>query len=212
MSQSWHRDETVCIYFSWRSGAPRARAQTLEWIEQLSSSDGTGVSVDALGNVYLSGKSKNYDDAFIAKYDVNGSFQWIQAISSTGAVGNGVSVDALGNAYETGINGVNAFLAKYDANGGTSGPSGLATAVALASRRMGWAVFIYRGSASEGLASANGMPFSPSMTKAVRWCGRRNSALAIRKSAMASRRMGWEMSTSRADTRGQPGRTKRWRT
>ncbi len=80
---------------------------------------GFGISTDANGNCYITGKfrgtatfgtiqltstgSTDYEDIFIAKYDVNGNCLW--AKSAGGAVSDiasGISTDANGNSYVTG--------------------------------------------------------------------------------------------------------------
>ncbi|MES2763436.1 MAG: SBBP repeat-containing protein [Bacteroidota bacterium] len=81
---------------------------------------GMAITVDALGNVYTTGKFKatidldpgagNYTitaagdyDVFISKLDASGNFIWGKTIGGTGEdVGNSVTVDALGNVYIAG--------------------------------------------------------------------------------------------------------------
>ena len=112
---------------------------TLLWTEQLESrgSDTSfGVSADGLGNVYISGYTRGNLggtnaggwDAFVSKYDANGTLLWTEQLgSSSNDESFGVSADGLGNVYisgitqgnlgETNAGGWDAFVSKYDANG-----------------------------------------------------------------------------------------------
>jgi hypothetical protein len=63
---------------------------------------GGGVSVDRLGNVYLSGHlsdAPDNQDEFISKYDVEGNLEWTTV---SGLAVAGVSADGLGNVYASG--------------------------------------------------------------------------------------------------------------
>jgi hypothetical protein len=80
----------------------------------------TGISLDATGNVYMTGRFQNTvdfdpgvgvanlnsagsDDIFLAKYSTNGSYLWASAVGSKGLdISNAVGTDAVGNAYITG--------------------------------------------------------------------------------------------------------------
>jgi hypothetical protein len=80
----------------------------------------TGISLDATGNVYMTGRfqstvdfdpgtgvanlnSVGSDDIFIAKYSANGAYLWAGSVGSTGLdISNAVGTDAVGNAYITG--------------------------------------------------------------------------------------------------------------
>ncbi|MBL0105161.1 MAG: T9SS type A sorting domain-containing protein [Bacteroidetes bacterium] len=108
---------------------------------------GRGVVLDGQGNVYITGtfttsatfngnniSSTGTNSTFVAKYDINGNFQWVR---SSGACcdttrGNAISVDASGNVYIAGYFksqttiGSNSFTSfgssdvivmKYDPNG-----------------------------------------------------------------------------------------------
>ncbi|MBP3982176.1 SBBP repeat-containing protein [Acidovorax sp. JG5] len=99
------------------------------------------IAVDGSGNAYIVGASDGrlplqppgVGELFIAKFDTNGSRQWIHQWGSGGDganrdASNGVAVDAAGNAYMTGYIPFNyagttpggsgdAFAAKYDSNG-----------------------------------------------------------------------------------------------
>ena len=77
---------------------------------------GQGISVDANGNSYVTGRFKETatfgaftlitsgsDDVFVAKLDTDGNWQWAkQAGGSSADYGNSISVDANGNSYVTG--------------------------------------------------------------------------------------------------------------
>lgn len=109
------------------------------WTKQLATSQddiGRGVEADGMGNVYISGSTRGNlegvnagaEDAFLAKYDAEGSLQWVTQLGSSGSdTSNRVSADSLGNIYITGettgsLGGPNfgnwdAFVAKYDSTG-----------------------------------------------------------------------------------------------
>ncbi|AWV99554.1 SBBP repeat-containing protein [Arcticibacterium luteifluviistationis] len=77
---------------------------------------GTGVALDASGNVYVVGKyegtatfgatsisSVGNEDIFIAKYNAMGTLQWLQSAGGTSDDrGHSVEVDSAGNVYVTG--------------------------------------------------------------------------------------------------------------
>ncbi len=91
-------------------------------IGNTSSDAGYGISVDAGGNVYVTGQftgtvdfdpgtniadltsaSTGATDIFIAKYDVNGDYVWAKGIGANGAdIGYAIAVEGNGNAYVTG--------------------------------------------------------------------------------------------------------------
>lgn len=74
----------------------------------------TGISVDGLGGVYISGWTQgslggpnagpfNNRDAFVAKYDAEGDFLWAQQFGTGGGEqGTAVASDLLGNVFLTG--------------------------------------------------------------------------------------------------------------
>lgn len=98
--------------------------------------EGFGVSADALGNVYITGRT-NGDlggpnaggfDVFVGKYDATGNLQWARQLGTTGFdFGTGVSTDRVGNVYITGytsgslgspnVGARDAFVGKFDASG-----------------------------------------------------------------------------------------------
>jgi hypothetical protein len=111
----------------------------LQWMHQIGTpqvENGTGVAVDPLGNVYLSGTTSGnlaaslngYSDAFVSKFDPSGSLLWTRqwGISLTDE-GNDVAVDSSGNVYVSGSTYnflsdpypslIDAFVNKYDTNG-----------------------------------------------------------------------------------------------
>ncbi len=112
------------------------------WIRQLGTGMGdvtvaTAVTTDGLGNVYISGytwgllgqASYGDSDAFVAKYDVTGSLQWIRQFGTNGYdTSESISADALGNIFVAGTAGgsfsggptlivPDAFVVQYDAAG-----------------------------------------------------------------------------------------------
>ena len=111
----------------------------LRWTKQLGTSayeNSRGVSVDGLGNVYVSGwtagslggPNAGEYDTFLTKYDADGNLQWTKQLGTTGTdEPRGVSADILGNVYVAGFTtgslggpnagGYDAFVAKYDADG-----------------------------------------------------------------------------------------------
>jgi hypothetical protein len=94
--------------------------------------DGYGIAVDAVGNVYLAGRSygswgspviayaRNYD-AFMAKLDGNGNRLWNTFMGSEGYDrGNGIAADATGNVYVAGTSNDSWGLPVYDRPGDRS--------------------------------------------------------------------------------------------
>lgn len=83
-----------------------------------------GVSYDAAGNVYVCGfftdttifggviiPGAGYRDAFIAKYDVNGNFQWMKHAGGPGRdEASSIKTDAAGNSYICGMMSDNAVF------------------------------------------------------------------------------------------------------
>jgi hypothetical protein len=118
----------------------KASAQNLEWasnIDAASTNSGYDLVTDAAGNVYLSGQfsgTTDFDpsaavynltsvgifDAFVAKYDANGSFIWAKQMGGAedeGAISRGVDVDEAGNVY---IFGDFKGTADFDPNAGVA--------------------------------------------------------------------------------------------
>jgi len=92
---------------------------TFKWVQKAGGTEvdyGKSISTDAVGNCYITGgfsststfgttqiTSNGSYDIFIAKYDANGTFKWVQkAGGSNSDIGNGISTDAVGNCYITG--------------------------------------------------------------------------------------------------------------
>jgi len=90
-------------------------AGNLLWIEQLGTSGvegSSGVTVDSLGNVFISGSTggdldgggpgthSGMLDAFLSKYDAAGNRLWIEQIGTSGSDSSyGVTTDGIGNVY-----------------------------------------------------------------------------------------------------------------
>lgn len=114
----------------------------LVWARQalgngLSSSGGGSVAVDGAGNVYVTGRftgplafgllstrqSANGSDAFLVKFDNQGTAQWLQQADRPGGIGEGVAVSPTGDVCVAGVfaassAGAAVFVHQYDAQGG----------------------------------------------------------------------------------------------
>ena len=112
---------------------------TLRWTRQLGTStkdESVSVSADLLGSVYISGFSGRLggnaggSDAFVSKYDADGTLQWTRSLGTRGPDwSNRVSSDGLGNVYISGSTSgslgeepfaggdFDAFVSKFDAAG-----------------------------------------------------------------------------------------------
>lgn len=119
--------------------AALATTLTLEWTRQLGTSGydvSNSVAVDGAGNAYINGwTAGNLDgtnagvfDAFLARYNANGSLAWTRQLGTSGNDGStSVAVDRAGNAYISGwttgslggphAGAYDAFLARYNADG-----------------------------------------------------------------------------------------------
>jgi acetyltransferase-like isoleucine patch superfamily enzyme len=101
--------------------AAGASAQQAAWARSAGGAGndfGTAVAVDSGGNSYVTGSigplatfapgvtlpgDATLSDGFVAKYDPDGTLQWVRAIGGTGeAFGNAIVADASGNAYIAG--------------------------------------------------------------------------------------------------------------
>lgn len=103
--------------------APVTWAQDLAWAKRLGGAtyeDGSGVAVDAAGNVFTVGSfsttadfdpgpgvynltSPSSTDVFISKLDAGGNFVWAKRLGGTGQqIGQGIAVDTTGNVYTVG--------------------------------------------------------------------------------------------------------------
>ena len=108
------------LVFAWCSSG---FAQTFEWAKQMGGANnqkGLGITTDAMGNVYVTGKfagSPDFDpgpgtvtltslgifDAFVAKLDAAGDLVWVKQFGSTSSLGGtDIVADASGNVYVTG--------------------------------------------------------------------------------------------------------------
>jgi hypothetical protein len=111
----------------------------LLWVRQFGTSRndyGDAVSIDGMGNVYVSGATEGSiggpnaggEDVFISKFDALGAVQWTKQIGTPDRdFVYAISVDGLGNVFLSGdtrggldgsnAGGIDAFLVKYDAAG-----------------------------------------------------------------------------------------------
>lgn len=104
---------------------------TLQWqrtLDGLSSEDSRSIAVDSSGNVYIAGFTNSQGagsfDAFIVKYDTNGTLQWQRTLGDTNTeFAVGIAVDSSANVYITGYTGSqgaganDVFIVKYDTSG-----------------------------------------------------------------------------------------------
>ena len=100
-----------------------AQYVNFEWAKSTGGSDldeSYGMTTDAIGNVYVTGRfantvdfdpgsgtfnvtSNGANDAFVQKLDSNGNFQWVRQIGGSGwEFGKSIAVDLAGNIYTTG--------------------------------------------------------------------------------------------------------------
>jgi uncharacterized delta-60 repeat protein len=114
---------------------------TIQWQRTLggtSFDDAFGISVDAAGDVYVTGRTASQgaggDDVLIAKYNTSGTIQWQRSLGGSGAdTGNAIAIDAKGNLYITGktdsqgAGGNDVLIAKLPASGGLTGTYGSLT-------------------------------------------------------------------------------------
>jgi hypothetical protein len=140
----------VCIY------ALPARGAGVEWIRQVGTAEtdyGRAVSADALGNVFVGGKTNGnlaapnagLSDAFLSRYDVAGNLQWVQQFgSSRDQEVLGASTDGLGNVYISGVT--------YDAIGGpVAGSFDMFVAKYASAGSLLWARQLGTGPGDEGV-------------------------------------------------------------
>ena len=143
---------------------------TAQWATSIggtSSDYGQGIATDSGGNVYVTGQysgtvtfasgttltSAGSSDAFVAKYNTNGTAQWATSIGGTSSdYGYGIATDGAGNVYVTGnyqgtatfapgttltsAGSSDAFVAKYN----TSGTAQWATSIGGTSSDYGYGI------------------------------------------------------------------------
>lgn len=130
---------------------------TLAWSRQIGTSESDfshNLAVDAAGNSYITGVTRGslggpnagLDDAFLARYNADGSLAWTRQIGSNSFdAGNGVAVDADGNAYITGfirsdLGREDVLLSRYNFDGTLAWTQSISTGAAIDERGMGVAV------------------------------------------------------------------------
>ncbi|MBL8890290.1 MAG: SBBP repeat-containing protein [Planctomycetaceae bacterium] len=130
---------------------------TLAWSRQIgttASDFSHNLAVDAAGNSYITGATRGslggpnagQDDAFLARYNADGSLAWTRQIGSNSFdAGNGVAVDADGNAYITGfirsdLGREDVLLSRYNFDGTLAWTQSISTGAAIDERGMGVAV------------------------------------------------------------------------
>jgi len=132
-----------------------------QWTRMIGTADqdvGYGIAVDTTGNIYITGTtngdlegiSTGAFDIFIAKYDVNGNYQWTRQIGTTSTdIGWDVAVDDSGYCYITGYTngdldgkpnagGSDIFISKYD----TTGKRRWTILMGSASEEEGWRIVV----------------------------------------------------------------------
>jgi len=127
------------IFLLTTTGAVTADTGWVKLLGSVADEGGYGVTIDASGAIYIAGATQDDlggqtsaggQDSVIAKYDANGTPQWVRLLgSSVGDTGRAVAVDTTGNVYvtgetygdlngETNAGGTDLFVAKYTAAGG----------------------------------------------------------------------------------------------
>jgi uncharacterized delta-60 repeat protein len=82
------------------------------------------ISIDTSDNLYIAGFWGSYTspynpDAYIAKFDSSGTFQWQKSIDTASIIEKlfGIDVDSFGNSYTCGTTGTDILIIKYDPSG-----------------------------------------------------------------------------------------------
>jgi hypothetical protein len=82
------------------------------------------ISIDTSDNLYIAGFWGSYTspynpDAYIAKFDSSGTFQWQKGTDTASIIEKlfGIDVDSFGNSYTCGTTGTDILIIKYDSSG-----------------------------------------------------------------------------------------------
>ena len=122
-----------------RSGALLWVRDVIEAGANTGDDDHAGIAIDSGGNIYVASQTRGtfagqtrigQDDAYLAKYDRNGTLLWVRQFGSTlQDIAAGVAVDAAGNAFVVGWSngqlpeqsepnrGQDFYIAKFDTSG-----------------------------------------------------------------------------------------------
>jgi hypothetical protein len=84
-----------------------------KWEVTSSEGSGSGIAVDPLGNVHVTGEtqaitsmlgcsSNSYSGIFVAKLDTNGTCIWVNSVATSFGMGRSIDIDSSGNSYVTG--------------------------------------------------------------------------------------------------------------
>jgi hypothetical protein len=140
MRSNWQtRISIVTVILLCSASCTFAAPPVISWSTQFGTTsydDASGVSFDHLGHVYVTGTTDGVlgqtnfggDDAYLAKYDLDGNQIWRQQFGSIGNdIGVKVAADSSGSTFVIGrtrgelaganAGGLDSFISKYDASG-----------------------------------------------------------------------------------------------